>query len=58
MAQIYWQYVRNHCIKIIYYNICKANLIQNDIYEKYKECFENIDLELILDIQNTYSNRK
>lgn len=59
-GQTYWQYVRNLFVEIIYHNICKANRVQNDIYdielEQYKECFESIDLGLILNIQNAFSN--
>jgi hypothetical protein len=55
----YWQYVRNLLVKIIYHNICKANRIQNNIYEikmeQYKQCFESLDLVEILKIQNVFS---
>jgi hypothetical protein len=57
--QTYWQYVRNLFIDIIYHNICKANRIQNNIYdikiEQYKQCFENLDLGEILKVQNAFS---
>jgi len=59
-GQTYWQYARNLLVEIIYHNICKANRIQNDVYdievEKYKECYENLDLGEILKIQNVSSN--
>lgn len=59
-GQTYWQYMRNIFVEIIYHNICKANRIQNDVYdievEKYKECYENLDLGEILKIQNESSN--
>lgn len=59
-GQTYWQYVRNLLVEIVYHNICKANRIQNDVYdigvEKYKECYENLDLGEILKIQNVSSN--
>ena len=58
--QTYWQYVRKLFVEIIYHNICKANRIQNGIYnielEQYKECFEKLDLGEILKVQNTFSN--
>jgi hypothetical protein len=57
--QTYWQYVRNLFIEIIYHNICKANRIQNNIYEiqleRYRQCFENLDLKEILNVQNAFS---
>ena len=57
--QTYWQYVRKLFVEIIYHNICKANRIQNGIYdielEQYKECFESLDLGEILNVQNTSS---
>lgn len=59
-GQTYWQYARNLLVEIIYHNICKANRIQNDVYdievEKYKERYENLDLGEILKIQNVSSN--
>lgn len=59
-GQTYWQYVRMLLVEIIYYNVCKANRIQNNIYEievaHYKDCFENIDLGEILREQNIVSN--
>lgn len=59
-GKTYWQYVRDLFVEIIYHNICKANRIQNDVYniepEQYKECFESLDLGAILNIQNTFSN--
>jgi hypothetical protein len=58
-GQTYWQYVRNLFVEIIYHNICKANRIQNNIYdiqlERYKQCFENLDLKEILNVQNSFS---
>lgn len=59
-GQTYWQYVRILFVEIIYHNICKANRIQNSIYdielERYKECFESLDLGEILNAQNIFSN--
>ncbi len=59
-GQTYWQYVRNLFVEIIYHNACKANRIQNGIYDielvRYKEYFENIDLGEVLTIQNRFSN--
>lgn len=56
----YWQYMRNLFAKIIYHNICKANLILRDTYniqpEQYKECFESIDLVAVLEKQNALSS--
>lgn len=59
-GQTYWQYVRNLFVEIIYHNICKANRIQNNVYDidlkQYKSCFESLDLGEILKVQNTFSN--
>ena len=59
-GQTYWQYVRKLLVEIIYHNICKANRIQNNVYdieaESYKECFERLDLGEILKLQNVFSN--
>lgn len=58
-GQTYWEYARNLFVEIIYHNICKANRIQNDVYEiaseQYNECFKSIDLGMILDKQNAVS---
>lgn len=56
----YWEYARWLFKEIIYHNICKANYIQsghNEMLkkEKYKACFENLDLADILKIQNSSS---
>lgn len=52
----YWEYMRDTFKQIILHNICKANRIQNDDYniapEKYKDCFDGLDYERILEIQN------
>ena len=59
-SQTYWQYVRKIFVEIIYHNICKANRIQNNIYDievgRYREYFERLDLGEILKVQNTFSN--
>lgn len=59
VGQTYWMYMRGIFRKIIYHNICKANRIQNGQYhiaaDKYKECFERLDLAEILRIQNDVS---
>ena len=56
----YWQYVRDLFVKIIYYNICKANCVQNGVYRieqgNYRAVFENLDLEKILEKQNDLSD--
>jgi hypothetical protein len=58
-GQTYWQYVRNLFVEILYHNICKANRIQNNIYDielgQYKQCFESLDLGEILNVQNAFS---
>lgn len=55
----YWQYMRKLFVEIIYHNICKANRIQNGLYDietaKYKECFDGLDLGEILNAQNKFS---
>ncbi len=55
----FWQYMRWMFQQIVIQNICKANKIQNGIYQiektKYKVCFEQLDLEKILSIQNEVS---
>ena len=55
----YWQYMKNLFVEIIYHNICKANRIQSGLYniepEQYRGCFENLDLEIILEKQNELS---
>ena len=59
-GQTFWQYVRDIFVEIIYHNICKANRIQNGVYdielEQYKECFESLDLGIILREQNAFSS--
>ena len=59
-GQTYWQYVRKLFVEIIYHNICKANRIQNNIYDievgQYRECFEGLDLGEVLKVQNALSN--
>lgn len=58
-SQTYWEYTRNMFKQIIKHNICKANRIQYNQYQieadKYKDCFENLDLSEILKIQNLVS---
>ena len=57
--QTYWEYMREIFKQIICHNICKANRIQNSLHQiednKYKECFEMLDLTQILKIQNIFS---
>lgn len=57
--QTYWQYTRNLLVEIIYHNICKANRIQEGVYDivwsQCKEKFENLDLGRILNKQNMLS---
>lgn len=57
--QTYWEYMRHIFQQVIEHNICKANKIQYHQYgileEKYRECFERIDLTEILKIQNRAS---
>lgn len=59
IGQTYWKYMREIFKKIIYHNICKANRIQNGQYDieedKYKECFEKLNLTEILRVQNICS---
>ncbi len=58
-GQSYWEYIRHTFKEIIFHNIHKANWLQNgqiDIeIDKYKKCFERIDLMEILKMQNTFS---
>lgn len=55
----YWDYMRYMIKQIVIHNICKANKIQNGVYQiscdEYKQCFEQLDLERILQIQNEAS---
>lgn len=55
----YWQYLKAVFISVIRHNICKANMIQNGTYEigetEYRQCFENLDLNTVLKIQNQCS---
>lgn len=57
--QTYWQWMRNLFVEIIRHNICKARCIQSGEYnieeDQYKECFEKIDFEAILEMQNKCS---
>jgi hypothetical protein len=58
-GQTYWEYMRKVFVQIIYHNICKANRMQNNQYQieenRYKECFERLELTEILKIQNISS---
>lgn len=58
-SQTYWEYTRDIFKQITKLNICKANRIQYNQYQieadKYKACFENLDLSEILKIQNLVS---
>lgn len=55
----YWRYMREMFTQIVIHNILKANKIQNEMYQieegEYKKCFEQLDLEKILQIQNEVS---
>ena len=57
--QTYWKYIRGVFQQIIYHNISKANRIQYGQYQipenKYKECFERLNLTEILKMQNFVS---
>lgn len=59
-GKTYWQYMRELLVKIIYYNACKANNIQNGVYfvktEQYRDCFASLDPGIILDKQNKLSS--
>ncbi len=59
MNLTYWKYIRGVFKQIIYHNISKANRIQYGQYyipeNKYKECFERLDLIEILKMQNLAS---
>ena len=59
MNESYWQFARNLLKEITYHNICKANRIQNNLYEisdeKYRDCFRELDLVDILTRQNALS---
>lgn len=56
----YWEYMREVFKQIILHNICKANKIQKGQYQvengNYKECFENLDMSDILEVQNLSSH--
>ncbi len=56
----YWGYMREIFKQIIYHNIRKAEYIQNNHEEldfnKYRECFDTLDLIKILKIQNDVSS--
>ena len=58
----FWQFLRQVFRQVILHNICKANRIQNNMYQieegNYKECFEQIDLVKILQIQNDGSRNE
>lgn len=55
----YWSYMREMFKQIVIHNICKANKVQNGFYqiadEKYRQRFEQLDLDKILQIQNEVS---
>ncbi|MDY5577674.1 MAG: hypothetical protein SPF70_09465 [Lachnospiraceae bacterium] len=55
----YWSYMREMFKQIVIHNICKANKIQNGLYQisgnEYKQCFQQLDLDKILQIQNEVS---
>lgn len=55
----YWVYMREMFRQIVIHNVCKANKIQNGLYEipnrDYRACFEQLDLDEILRIQNEVS---
>jgi len=58
----YWEYMRQIFKQIVFHNICKANKIQNGRYQisvnEYKQCFEHLDFERILQIQNEVSREE
>lgn len=58
--QTYWKYMRSIFQQIIHHNICKANRILYGQYQipedKYKECFERLNLTEILKTQNLVSS--
>jgi len=58
-GQTYWQQMREIFKQIIYHNICKANRIQNGIYQieanQYRKFFDLLDFLDILKIQNSSS---
>lgn len=57
--QTYWNYMRSIFKEIIYHNVCKAYYIQKNQYQiernKYRQCFEELDLTQILKVQNISS---
>lgn len=59
IGDTYWEYMRKVFKQVILHNICKAKRIQTGQYQvendKYKECFENIDMSVILNAQNLVS---
>ncbi|MCX4350435.1 MAG: hypothetical protein OSJ60_02245 [Lachnospiraceae bacterium] len=59
-GQTYWECMRKIFSQIICHNIRKANRIQNDQYlieeDRYKQCFEALDLTKILEMQNETSH--
>ncbi len=58
-GQTYWECIRDIFGKIIFYNIHKANWLLNGEFEieedRYKKCYEQIDLMEILKLQNHFS---
>lgn len=58
-GKTYWEFMRNIFQQIILHNISKANKIQNGREQveddRYKECFEELDLAEILKEQNEVS---
>lgn len=58
-GETYWDYVREIFKEIVFHNIRKATYVQHgrdeNEEEKYKECFENLDLIEILNVQNEAS---
>lgn len=58
-GETYWSYMRDAFRQIIIHNICKAQRMQKGQYQiendKYKECFDSLDLGDILRIQNQSS---
>lgn len=54
----YWEHLKSVFVYIVYINICKCNIIQNNTcdFVNYREYYNNLDLVKVLEEQNKVSN--
>lgn len=59
LGKTFFEYARESMCHVIHHNICKANKIQNDVYQIPKEVlqtyFQQLDMNIILQNQNSIS---